>query len=151
MRWRLPILSLPLLLVAPSLAHAQDGASLGNGTGNTINAWGVCFYVTNNSGQNQYVPLNAPDEWASFYNNYHPGIGLYGCVCNLPWGGQIAVGQSVYAYAWPQGCGCPYQLRSCVGYQALTGSYGYGGCNYYCGYYGGGGDGGGGDGGGGGY
>ena len=126
---RLLIICLLLGLTSP-IARASDGYALANGSTTDINAHGVCRRVTNWSGANQYVPVNAAAEWSSFYNTSHAGVTIAGCTCNLPWGGTIADGGTVTAYSTgfnTNNCASIAETRTCSG-PTLTGSYTFDTC-----------------------
>lgn len=122
-----------LKLAAFPLAFLLSAASsyqVPNGGNTTINEHGVCRVVSNNhpSGQQIFVPTNTGTEWTAFLNGLPTNVTADSCApipCNLPWGGTLADGASVTAYATTSGCGnagCASETRTCTGGE-LSGSY----------------------------
>lgn len=123
-----------LLILAAPAAFAADSYQVNHGATATITEHGVCRQVTNShaSGLAIFVPTKTSTEWASFYTNTPAGVTAPACniPCNLPWGGTLADGASVTAYATTSGCGsggCASQTRNCLG-GVLSGSYQYQTC-----------------------
>ena len=111
--------ALTVVLLIAVVIEASDNFTVNYGTTQTITALSVCRQVTNSSGTglSVYVPTQTAAEWSSFYTNPPAGVGAVACnvACNLPWGGTIADGQSVTAYAASSvACGSSAWRRNAV-------------------------------------
>ena len=85
-----------LVLAFAGMAYASQYHRLGGwGTSTNINEWGICKNVTNNSGNEAFIPTNSSGEWNSLINNGGASLRLSPCLpslplnCNLPWGKTV--------------------------------------------------------------
>jgi hypothetical protein len=44
-----------------------------------IDAWGSCYWVTNNTSNNLFVPFRSSTEWSNFISNHPTGVTLTAC------------------------------------------------------------------------
>lgn len=124
------------LLASAALLEASDNSTVNYGANQSVTAHSTCRTVTNNSGTglSVYVPTQTSAEWASFYGSPPSGVAIGSCGCSLPWGGTLAEGQSVTAYAAASAAygGCVSEIRSCTN-GTLSGSNQYASCSQSCG------------------
>lgn len=102
-----------------------------NTQNSTVNEWGTCKRVTNNTGKSLFIPTKTAAEWNAFVSNKPSSVTLGTCTCSLPWGGTLNDGSSVAAYQSNSvSCGgtCASQTRTCSG-NILSGSYAYSTCS----------------------
>lgn len=127
---------LPLILsFIFNSASAASSYTISPTATQTIDEFGVCRRITNNSGSNSlYVPTSSSGEWSSFYSGPGSATANSCLSCTPPWGGSIVHGGNATAYSstLPTGpCSNVSQTRTCYD-GALSGSFGNNSCSDGC-------------------
>jgi hypothetical protein len=140
----LSVMTLILLMVSAGAQADTCGTGkcwrLNNGASQNISEHSVCKFITNNSGKDVFIPVQTSAEWTAFWNNAPAGLALTiaSCgggggdgSCTLPWGGTLAHGASVSAYASAtvnSPSTCSAVTRTCTN-GTLSGTGNFGSCS----------------------
>lgn len=95
------------VLMVGVLVNAAQSYRVNNGTTVTIDEWGICKKVTNNTGKDIFVPTNTSNEWNLFRTYYPTGISLGDC------GGGGGGGCTCPNGWWPCGSMCCWNTCGC--------------------------------------
>lgn len=115
MKSLLPLLLLVGLLVLPAPALSADSYAPANSANVLIDEHGACYRVTNNTGDQIFVPTKSAAEWTAFRNNAS-GVTLSACTYGWVTGGWSACSANPSWSSWSacsKSCGGGTQTRTC--------------------------------------
>lgn len=132
---QVPGLAVIGVVIFAGIVYAASSYQINNTISTTVNEWGTCGQITNNSGKGVFVPTNTSAEWSAFRSNLPSGV-TNGSCCVPNTSTNCGTGGNRYNFdscgvqgSLVQSCSCGCSSNTCIGtntyYQDADGD-GYG-------------------------